>query len=264
MTESDFMFDGRKLSDFGYIITHDGILDETGVVSAMTYTNIKGARSDINRKAAYNYDDVYHVDINIMKNPCQDGNIDLTNNDISEMTKWLCRKEYKWFRWVDEIGQDEIWWEVQINVDKIVYGDSIVGLTLHVTANRPYGLSQPYEFEWIGGLTDTTVYVHSDEEGYIYPDMVITVKGGGDVVITNQYEDRSTIIKNCSNMEKFTIVGGDIKQITSSVAKHDLSRDFNYKFLRLCNRYGDAINRLDVSANANITLSYRGIRKVGL
>ena len=264
MTESDFIFDGLKLSDFGYIIMHEGVVDDTSMVSDMSFTTIKGAKSDILRKVASPYEDTYHVDISIMKNPCQDGDLDLTNDDISTMSKWLCRKEYKWFRWIDDIGQDEIWYEVQITAEKIRYGNSIIGLTLHVNANRPYGVTQPYTFEWVGGLSNTTVFVHSDEEGYIYPDMTIKVKGGGTVVITNHYEERSTIIENCTNMETFTIKGGDMLQISTTTAKHDLSKDFNYKFFRLCNRYGDAENKITVSDNCNVSISYRGIRKVGL
>lgn len=264
MTEDNFIFDGKQLSDFGYIIAHDNILDEDITVSNMQYTTIKGARSDTAHKVAAPYEDYYHADIMIIKNPCAFENLDLTNNDISEMSKWLCRKEYKWFRWIDDIGQDEIWYEVQISVDKKVYGDSVIGLVLHINSNKPYAQSQLYTYEWVGGLDNTTLFVHSDEEGYIYPNMTITVKGGGDVIITNHYEERSTIIRNCANMEKFTIIGGDMMQISSSIAKHELSKDYNYKFLRLCNRYGNAENKLTISPNCNVTLSYRGIRKVGL
>ena len=265
MTESDFIFDGYKLSDFGYIITHDGLFDETGAVSAMKFTNISGAQSDIDRKVAHTYDEKYHCDITIMKNPCQDGDLNLTNNEISRMARWLCRKEYKWFRWIDDIGQDEIWWEVQIAMDKVMLGDSVIGLTLHVTANRPYGLSQLYEYEWVGGLdTTTTLFVQSDEEGYIYPDVTITVKGGGTVSITNLYENRTTEIANCTSSEVLTLRGGDTKQITTTIAKHNLSQDFNYKFLRLCNRWQKNENKLVISPNANVSISYRGKRKVGI
>lgn len=262
--EEDFMFDGLMLSDLGYIIVHDGVLDEDGVVSGMTYTTVKSAKSDINHKVATPYEDTYHVDITIMKNPCSDDNLDLTNYDISEMSKWLCRKEYKWFRWVDDIGQDEIWFEVQITMDKKKLGDSVIGLVLHVNANRPYGLTREYTHEWVGGLSDTTLYVHSDEEGYIYPDMEITVKGGGTVEITNKYENRTMKIDNCINGEVITIHGGDLLQITSSNEEHDLSNDFNYNFFRLCNHWGEAKNEIEVSQNCNVIFKYRGMRKVGL
>ena len=263
MTEENFVFDNIALSDLGYIIIHDGVQEEDGVVSGMEYTTVKAARSDLSHKVATPYSENYHVDIEIMKNPCSDGDLNLTNDEISEMARWLCRKEYKWFRWVDEIGQDEIWHEVRITMDKKAYGTDIIGLVLHVESNRPYGLTREYRHEWIGGLSDTTIIVHSDEEGYIYPDVEITVKGGGTVEITNQYEDRTTQIFNCVNGEVIKMYGGDLLQIESN-KDHDLSSDFNYKPFRLCNKWGNSKNVIEVSPNANMVFTYRGIRKVGL
>lgn len=261
MTE-DFVFDGLPLSDFSYIIVHDGVLDETAPVSTMEFTPVKSARSDTNHKVATPYEDTYHVDISIMKNPCQDWDLDLTNDDISEMSKWLCRKDWKWFRWVDEIGQDEIWYEVQITMDKIQFGNSVIGLVLHVNANRPYGLTREFNQTFLPG--DSQVIVRSDEEGYIYPDMTITVEEAGNVSITNQYEDRTMLIKNCRAGEVLTIYGGDNQQIKTNMDTHDLSDDFNYKFFRLCNRYYDYRNNITLTGNATCKITYRGIRKVGL
>ena len=264
MTEEDFLFDGLKLSDFGYIIVHDDVVDETGVVSGMSYKTVNGTKSNVLHKVASSYEDTLHLDVSIMKHPCNNDIFVLTNDDISEMSKWLCRDDYHWFRWIDDIGQDEIWFEVQITMDKIAYGEDIVGLMLHINTNRPYGLTREYRHEWIGGLSDTTINVHSDEEGYIYPDVEITVKGGGTVEITNKYENRTTRILHCINGEVITIYGGDLQQIVSSNKSHDLSSDFNYQLFRLCNKWGNSKNVIEVSPNANIVFSYRGVRKVGL
>lgn len=265
MTEEDFIFDNVALSDFGYIIVHDGTLDEDGVVSNMDYTTVKAAKSDLSHKVATPYQEPYHVDIQIMKNPCQDGELDLTNDDISEMSRWLCRKDYKWFRWVDEIGQDEIWHEVRITMDKKALGDSIIGLVLHVESNRPYGMTRELKQTWDATVDPHTIYVRTDEEGYIYPDIVITKKSAnGDISITNGYENRTTLIKNCTIGETITITGGDTLQIVSSDDTHDLSKDFNYKFPRLCNMYSKYKNEISIDGDCTITLSYRGIRKVGL
>ena len=264
MTEENFVFDNIALSDLGYIIIHDGVQDEDGVVSGMEYTTVKAARSDLSHKVATPYSENYHVDIEIMKNPCSDGDLNLTNDVISEMARWLCRKEYKWFRWVDEIGQDEIWHEVRITMDKKAYGTDIIGLVLHVESNRPYGLTREIKQTWTNNSEPHTVYVRTDEEGYIYPDVVITKQGGGTVRITNAYENRETEIQNCIDGEVITIIGGDTKQITSTNTTHDFASDFNYQFPRLCNQYGDYKNVFTVEGDCTITLSYRGIRKVGL
>lgn len=260
MTE-DFVFDGLPLSDFNYVITHDGVVDEEAPVSTMAFTTVKSARSDINHKVATPYEDTYHTDITISKNPCQYDDMNMTNDEISEMAKWLCRKDWKWFRWLDDIGQDEIWYEVQITMDKQIYGDSVIGLILHVNANRPYGLTREYVHNFDAG--DYQIILHSDEEGYIYPDMEITVTEACDVSITNHNEERTMLIKNCSAGEVLTIYGGDNLQITTNL-EHDLSDDFNYKFFRLCNRYNEYRNNITIDGNVTCKITYRGIRKVGL
>lgn len=262
MTEDNFVFDNILLSDFGYVVSHDGVLDEETVVSGMQFTTVKGARSDISHKVATPYEENYHADVTITKSPCGDDNLYLTNHDISEMANWLCRKEYKWFRWVDDIGQDEIWYEVQINMDKQMYGNSVIGLVLHITANRPYGVTK--EFKKNFAEEDFQVVVHSDEEGYIYPDITINVDDDGTIALTNEYENRTMEIKNCTAGEIITIHGGDLLQITSSIDTHDLSKDFNYKFFRLCNMYARNKNNITLSGNATGTMTYRGIRKVGM
>lgn len=258
------MFDGLRLSDMGYIVTHDEIVDDTGVVSQMEFNTVNSVKSNNHHKVSSKYEDTLHLDVSIMKHPCNNDSFVLTNDDISEMAKWLCRDEYQWFKWIDDIGQDEIWYQVQITMDKIAYGKDIIGLTLHINTNRPYGLTREYQHEWIGGLSDTIINVHSDEEGYIYPDVEITVKGGGTVEITNHYENRTTRISNCINGEIINIYGDDLHQIVSSNKGHDLSTDFNYILFRLCNKWGNSKNIITVSPNANIVFTYRGVRKVGL
>lgn len=264
MTEEDFIFDGETLSDYGYIIVSDDMLDLDTAVSSMNYNTIQAARSDVSHKVGTSYEEKYTVDIEIMKHPCSDNNLDLTNNDISTISKWLCRKEYKLFRWIDDIGQDEIWFEAKISIDKKVYGDSVIGLVLHVETNRPYGLTREFTNVWQNAQGNHVIYVNSDEEGYINPDMKITVNSDCDIEVYNYFEDRSMVINNCVAGEIITIKGGDTLQISSSITEHDLSSDFNYKFFRLCNLYHNNKNNIRVTGNCNIEIKYRGIRKVGM
>ena len=264
MTETDFIFDGIKLSDFGYIVAGDGVLDEDGVVSGMAFTTIKSARSDTIHRVAHTYEECYQADVAIIKRPCDQDNLDLTNDDISEMTRWLCRKEYKWFRWIDDIGQDEIWFEVQIGLDKIMYGTSVIGLRLHIKANRPYGLSKEKQHIWNNAQGTHDIYLDTDEEGYITPDLTITVRQNGKIMIGNNYDNRIFILDNCITGEIITVHGGDTLQISSTNANHLYMTDFNYKWLRLYNEFSNNHNVITVEGNCNVVLTYRTIRKVGI
>lgn len=269
----DFIFDGQALSDFGYIAIFENSEDVIEV-SAMQYENIKGALSDISHRVSYNYEQNYTSTFLIIKSECENNEDELwmTHDDISEMTRWLARKQYKWFRFIDEDDDDEIWYKVQVKVSKEYMGDRVLGLQLTVTANAPYGFTREIKKK----IQDSEFSINaiSDEEGYIYPDMEITCIVPGKLIITNKYDNRETVVNNCQQDEIITISGGDCLQISSSIANRDFSKDFNYIFPRLCCNYGNTKNVISTSLGTShgsvayevappITLSYRGIRKVG-
>lgn len=264
----DFIFDGQKLSGFGYVICSFGSVGmETTPVSELNFSTVKAANSDITHKVSSSHNENLSKTIQIMKRNCSDIADDyrITNDDISALTKWLCRKDYKWFRWVESNDDDEIFYEVKIDLRQILLSDDRLGVELTITANRPYGVTR--EIKSVRDFTsDTpiTCSIYSDEEGYIYPDMIITLKESGDLKIHNAYENRDTYIGGCTKGEVITIHGGDTLQIESSVEDHKLSESFNYKFPRLCNAYGKSENIITSSLNCTIEFRYRGIRKVGI
>lgn len=275
----DFIFDGRALSDFGYMAVFENSEDVIDV-SAMQFNTIKAALSDINHRVSHTYEQNYTSTFLIMKNFCDTPEEEqwMTHDDISEMTRWLARKQYKWFRFIDDEDDDEIWYKVQIQISKEYIGANVIGLQLTVTANAPYGFTReiktnnynpeyvyPYDLNW-------STIVQSDEEGYIYPSVTIYITTDCKVILYNKTDDdtRKTIIDNCTEGEIIQIIGGDIQQITSNI-DHDFSQDFNYVFPRLCVTYGKNKNELVSSRKMPIgyvtsvrtEFSYRGIRKVG-
>jgi hypothetical protein len=275
---SDFIFDGKLLSDFGYIaIQQDS--EETPDVSAMKFDTIQGARTDKAHRVSYNYEQNYTTTFTLIKNSCDLEGDDLgflNTYEISELTRWLARKQYKWFREIDdnEENEDDIWYEVQNRITKEYVGENVVGLNITVEANTPYGYTREISVVKDDVTEPFELYVSSDEEGYIYPDIVISITTPGTLVINNENEDRATRIKNCTVGETITIYGDDLQQIVSSIADRDFSNDFNYVFPRLCNLYEQGGNVLDVymtdesgatkTYSVSLTFTYRGIRKVGM
>lgn len=264
---TDFIFDGQSLSGFGYMLSSfNSVEDENIEVSSLEFTEIKSPLSDISHKVATSYPSNYTKTIQISKSECENiENPILTNDDVSTITKWLCRKDYKLFKWVDDEDDDEIFYEVYCKVSKILIFGVCYGLEITITTNRPFGFSR--EINYIRNLEpneDFEVTVYSDEEGYIYPDIEITVGQAGNLTLTNQIENRNTVVNNCIQNEILTFEGSDILQISSDNSNHFLATDFNYKFPRLYNEYRNSINTLSCNLPCSIKISYRGIRKVGL
>jgi hypothetical protein len=285
---NDFIFDGRALSDFGYLLVFENSEDVIEV-SGMQFNTVKAALSDENRRVSHTYEQNYTSTFLIMKSYCTNAENDLwlSNDDIAELTRWLARKQYKWFRFVDDDeDDDEIWYRAQIQVRKEFAGDKVLGLQLTVNTNAPYGFTReitktnwgldtsrvsPIE-TW---LYDHSIQVVSDEEGYIYPDVVVYTESAGTLILRNVTDNnRTTIIKNCVAGETITLTGGDTQQITST-RTHDFTNHFNYIFPRFMTKYENSLNNLHVECAqgesplvinhpVQVQYKYRGIRKVGL
>lgn len=273
MIQDDFIFDGESLRSHGYLISATNSVDESIVASNMEYQTIKAPRSDVTRKIGDEYPETYTRTISITKDNCVwgDDNLYLTNDDISEMTKWLCRKTYKWFRWNSENAEDiydEVWYEVMFDVNNAELGGKVTDLELTIKTNRPYGVTRIIKNEWNSADEPSKMIgVHSDEEGYIYPNMTITVVQGGNLEIINTAEGtegRKTEFKNCTAGEVIRIYGEDVLQVSSSNSEHNLADDFNYKFPRLLNEYRNSKNTFEINKEVEVIMEYRGIRKVGI
>lgn len=275
----DFIFDGQALSDFGYVLIRED--EEEIVVSNMTFETIKGARTDASQQIGYSYGEPYSTTFTIMKNFCEyEGDEQfMTRDDISEMVRWLCKKQYKWFRFIDDEDNDEIWYKVQVQVNKATAGDWCYGLQLIVTANAPFGYTKEIERK-ITGLTDMDTFevpVVTDEYGIFYPDVHISLGNNGLLFLLENrtvydygygYQTGSTThMSNCEVGEQIDFYGTGVMQFTSTNTTHNYENDFNYKFPILIAEPGLTSNEFIIRGMNNfycdITFKYRGIRKVG-
>ena len=261
---SDFIFDGRALSEFGYILVFENTEDAMDT-SNMEMKTIKGARNDKSLGVGYSYGDNLTATYLIMKNFCEfpEDDLNLTDEDVSELTRWLCRKQYKWFRYVDDDGAtSDVWYQGYWTVQKEYAGDSVIGLKITLHTNAPYGYSRIIKH--FSNETAFDINVNTDEEGYIYPTVTIQLAEGGELHFINTTENRDMELKNCVAGETITIENGDVQQIGSTNTAHDWIHEFNYKYPRFVTSYGNLENHFTINKQADITLEYREIRKVGL
>lgn len=277
---TDFIFDDKALSDFGYMFFLQD--EEEIVVSNMTFTTIKGARTDASQSVGYTYEEPYSTTFTIMKNPCSydADEQQLTRDDISEMVRWLSKKEYKWFRFIDDKDNDEIWYKVQIKINKVTAGDYCYGLQLVVTANAPYGYTREITRSAtnIGDGDIVEVPVNTDEYGEFYPDVTLVINGSSagskNISLRNvtAYDEgaensATTTILNCINGEELDFYGNGIMQFETTNPLHDLEKDYDYRFPVLVSAPGILNNVIEFDipndVTCSITYKYRGIRKVG-
>ena len=299
---TDFSFDGATLSSKGYMLcSFDNNNDETVVVSGMDYTEIKAPLSDASHKVAHSYPENYTKTLHICRkyaccgdeehgyHMCADqADTLLSDREISAITRWLCRKDYKWFNWIYDTeaeNLDTVYYLTRCKVSKVIIGGECHGLEITLITNSPYGYSAERTVTDYRLTNNNTINIGpdvagNDEEGYIYPYWEFYFLEDGDWTFTNETDwdgtgqfpdyNRVTSIANVTAFERITIAGGDVLQLTAkdrydAPAHESLYRDFNFNFPRICCTYATSNNKFRSRGPAvRVTYKYRSIRKVGL
>ncbi len=264
----DFEFDGKRLSDFGCILSSfDGRKDGVFPSGAdIVFSYGKSLSSDTFSLFSSTYNDPYSVTLQICKNPClieNEDNPGFTPYEVSAIQKWLCRRtKYCKFKILSE-GYEDIYWNGVFTSQQYMSGNVIIGLELVFTADAPYGYLEDISTGFSGTANaEWIINSVSDEEGYIIPDLIITIKTVGTFELTNSRDNRIMQIDNCNANEVITISGKQLL-ISSSDETHDLGVDFNYVFPRLFNKYDDNKNIFTPSLACDIILTYTPAIKVG-
>ena len=291
----DFEFDGRRLSDFGCIMTSfNGI--ETNIVesgASATFITANSSGSDIYNVFSSSYDAPFSATFTIIKDPCATSSRLITHNkdyfktsgndiliipcllgtnyddpyftpaEANLIQSWLCRRtDYCKFKILNS-GYDNYYWNGWFSSHQHMMGDHIAGFELVFTADAPYAYHEDITTTYT--CTANTAFVidsASYEEGYIIPSMVITCKAAGDLSIINQRDNKPMIINNCANNEVITIDGKTL-YIESSRAAHDLTQDFNFYYPRIFTSYANKENLFQTSLACTIEVTYAPAIKVG-
>ena len=254
MNYFDFEYDGISLSNMGYILCN---FDSGGGVQSIT----NGSQINFNTTPtryrskdellSTEYSECLTTKFQICKNVCQSqDDLEISIGELRELMKWLNRKGFYKFKILDSEFMN-IYFEASFNISRIEIGNKIYGLELDMITNRPFALHEP-EIIYINNSQingKQEIGSLSDEEGYIYPHMEITIKENGNLSIYNALEDRTMYIANCTYGETITL---DYPIIQSSLQSHNIQNDFNWKFFRIANTYKNKINEIDISLPCEI------------
>lgn len=269
MYATDFEFDGKRLSDFGYVIASfdgegDGAAMSGANISLSTSSSLGNERFDLFNVT---YGEPYSITFTIMRNPCaysDQEDMYLSPLEISTLQRWLCRKNHYCKFKIDQNEYENIYWMGTFTSQQYVMNGHIIGLELTFTADSSYGhidnITLDYNVSANGNFTITDI---SEEEGYIYPDLVIKLNSAGNLAITNSRDTKVTQINNCSANEIITI-DGDHLTIKSSLSTHDLGKDFNFIFPRIINTYEDVINTFNSNLACSLKVTYAPAIKTGI
>lgn len=264
MRAYDFEYDGYSLSDFGYMICKfdsDGLqtISNGSQITFNTVSTLHGTKYEL---TSIEYENCLETVFQICKNPCGTDNFEMSTEELRTLSKWLNRKEFHKFKILSDEYLD-IYFEASFNISKIEINGKLYGLELELKTNRPFALLEP-KTKVIKNLVANGKYNIadlSDVEGYIYPEVEISVNESGNLSIYNAIEDRTTFIANC-------IAGEVIKMnypiIESSVVSHEIQNDFNWNFFRIANTFKNNNNETTISLPCTIKITYSPAVKVGI
>ena len=188
MKALDFLYDGKQLSDFGFIICDfdDKGLKTVSDGSEISFNTIPVQHGSKHELSSVEYKDCLETTIQICKYSCASDVLEITESEHRQLTRWLNRKKFLKLKILDE-NQIDLYYEAIINVSKIEMYGRLVGLELEVFTNRPFALKEP-RIIVVNNTVQNGKHSINDtsyEEGYIYPHTEITVAQSGNLKIHN-------------------------------------------------------------------------------
>lgn len=267
---TDFLYDGVKLSSLGYIVgsaaTSNNETASAGSKLELQTVNNHGNHLTGITNATYN--EPITVTFDIIKYQCSDAaSYEMEDNEIANLMRWLNRKEWHKFKplYNDLSFSNVYFMGTFTDISTIIKNGVVVGLTLTLTTNAPYGFME-FDDVMVAVASDGyfDIYDLSDELGDKYPEsMTMYLYDSGTLGIFNNLNLRYTEIKNCVAGETITL--DCINKIITSDKEHRyLYNDFNYVFPMLTSTQEDNLNVFTYSLGCSINLVYKPIRKVGI
>ncbi len=264
MVFEDFEYDGKRLSDFGFMICsfEDGGMETRSSGGDLEFTTVKQDNGKHWLLTQSGYNSTLTATLYICPSLCETGGIiKVTEEQNRAIMRWLNRPtfcKFKPLRW-----KYDTFFYGTFMVKAQTWCGQLVGYELEVITDRPFGLGETQEYSFSVGANETyTINDTSDEVGFIYPEMTVKTTAAGTLRITNSIEpDRRTVINNCEAGELFTFKH---PIVTTSSGAHKVQEDYNYNFPRISNTYENSVNTLTFSLPSEVTISYNPIRKVGI
>lgn len=260
----DFEYDDLNLSDFGMIICKFGSNGTETISngSNITFNTIPTMNGQKHELTSVEYGDCLTTTFQICKHPCNSDYDEISIDEVETITTWLNRKKFHKFKLLNA-DYLNIFFEASFNVSKIEINGLVYGLELEVITNRPFALRESIStvIKNIRENGEKRISSLSDEEGYIYPEMTITIQEDGDLEIYNEFENRTMRIANCKSGE---VIKLSYPMIETSLSTHKIQNDFNWIFFRIARTFREKVNNLTISIPCTIEIKYCPIVKVGI
>jgi len=264
MVFNDFEYDGRRLSDYGFVICSfdggEGFETKTygADIEFNTVPENGGQRFLLTHTT---YESGIEATFYICPDPCvNNGDLCIDSDVNRQIMRWLNRKDMHWFTPI--YGDCNIHFNASFVVKAQCHSGALIGYELNMYSDSPYAYGDEQRCSFRVSAEDSyTIYDDSDEIGDIYPDVTITLLDDGDLQITSNRTEEIVTVDDCTSGETITM---SHPMITTSDSNHLIHDKFNYNFIKICNTLIDNENTFTFSLPCAVTMSYYPVRKVGV
>ena len=265
----DFEYDGKKLSDFGYIIcsfeqsSGPNVKDKGSEISFITSPIQSGLRF---LNGGTKYEECLTTTFQICKDPSffDTNEMEVSAEDFRRLSRWLNRRKFLWFRASDWCDPEKArpWVRASFTLGRIDVGNVTYGIELEMVTDSPftYGDEITKTFTFTSNSLTASFKDENDEIGEFFPALKITCGQSGDLTISNSKTGCECSVDNCITGEVIEF-SGDTKIISTTSPTHDIANDFNYSFYSIGNTYSDRVNDMTVSIPCTVEMTYRPIYK---
>ena len=268
MYATDFEYDGRRLSDFGFIIctfdSFNGDKTEDGgaVIEFNTTPMRKGMKHSL---VSTSYEDCIESKFHICKDPDYNSDLEITEDEYRNIARWLNRREFLPLKFLDDKSFSPCYFDASFNLAKTKIREILYGIELKMVTNRPFGYGKKrtckYELSAEGTFAVKDL---SDDIGYIYPNLTISCEEDGDYTITNETLGEDMKISDCVKGEIIKVNGEtfEIKSNKEDIeGRKNIEDRFDYNYLKIGNTYSNRVNEISVNMACTILLEYYPVIK---
>lgn len=267
MFATDFLFDGKRASDFGLMICSFSGEIEAASGGEIEYNVSKTPGRDKFTFYGAQLNSVIEWNFSICKDPRNNGNPYFSRYEESGIMKWLLKTDgYKPLQF-KQPGYEDIFYNVYFKLTPHQIGGQTAGFDLTATSDCAYGFTDVITRKAvINASTPLELHIHSDINTYILPH--VTLNQSGNFFIRNQKYIKPDIPENSPvtiGMERLqniseTIFTG-ISNNTPVIMDSDTDtiygltdpQTFNWHFLRLA----DGINIITTNSASDIEIEIR-------
>lgn len=275
MVEYDFIYENKRLKDFGFMMAKPENEDTLGVAREIVKGNTNSYRSDANH---YNvkYSDALTLPFMIVKDCCKNEDLSITRHEVRSIQAWLTSAKTPRALKVETFEHEVVEYYGLFTEVTPFEAAGLCGMYLTFTCDSPYAYETIRIKVSCSGSESINFLCDSDElNEYVYPVITINPNSTGNYSIKNSttfevinlsfFKRYTAVVIDCKN--KIITADGEVLNLSDVGFTIDEIVDVNNmnsgisKILWIKLSPGD--NKLEFSGNGIFTVKCKVPMKVG-